>query len=139
MRNRGRRSGESGQVMVMAVAVMAFLFVPLTVFVIDWALVAAGYAQLGETLQAASEDGASQIDQGVYRQSDGRRVVLDPVAARMTCERSIEASELPGLVSTTVAVRGNTVTATATIRVRLLVVNAASITETRSASFLVGR
>jgi hypothetical protein len=133
-----RRSDERGQILVMAAAVMAFLFVPLAVFVIDWGLVAAGYAQLGETLQAASEDGASQIDQGAFRQSDGQRVVLDPAAARATCERSIVASGLPDIVSTTVTVRGNTVTATATIRVQLLVVPAVPITETRSASFLVG-
>jgi len=50
--------GERGQVLVMAAAVMALLFVPLCVFLVDTGLVEASYGQLGETLQASVEDGA---------------------------------------------------------------------------------
>jgi hypothetical protein len=135
MSARGR-SREQGQILVMTAAVMAFLFVPLSVFVIDSGLLESSYAQLGETLQASTEDGASMVDQDAFRQSNGQRVVLDPSAARATCERSIQTSGLPGIVSITVTVRANTITATATIRVRLLFVGAATLTETRSASFL---
>jgi len=42
---------QEGQILVMSALVMAFLFVPLSVFVIDTALVESGYAQLGETLR----------------------------------------------------------------------------------------
>ena len=132
------RSRERGQILAIAAAVLALLFVPLSVMVIDLGLVEAAYAQLGETLQAASEDGASQIDQAAFRQSGGPRVVLDAAAARAACERSIDTSGLPGIVSRTVTVSGDTVTATARVRVPLLVVGGATITESRSASFLVG-
>jgi hypothetical protein len=132
------RSSQEGQILVMAAAVMALLFVPLCVYVIDTALVEADYAQLGETLQASTEDGASMIDQAAYRQSNGQRVVLDPAAARATCERSLRASNLPGLDSWTITVQGNTVTATATVRVQLLVFGTGTLRETRSAGFHYG-
>ena len=66
-------------VVTLVAAVMAFLFVPLAVFVIDTGLVEADFAQLGETVQASAEDGASMIDQAAYVQSGGQRVVLDHV------------------------------------------------------------
>ena len=53
---------QDGQVLVMSALVMAFLFLPLSVFVIDTSLVDSSYGQLGETLQASAEDGASSID-----------------------------------------------------------------------------
>lgn len=134
-----RRAAEAGQVLVMAAAVLAFLFVPLAVLVVDTGLVEAAYAQLGETLQASVEDGASQVDQQVFRQSGGRRVVLDEVVAKQTCERSLQASGLPGLDAVRVTVTLTTVTARATLHVRLLVVGDASVTQARSASFVVGR
>src|SRR5260370_14044449 len=45
-----RLDTQKGQVLVMSALVMAFLFLPLSVFVIDTALVDSSYAQLGETL-----------------------------------------------------------------------------------------
>jgi hypothetical protein len=129
---------EQGQVLVIAAAFMALVFLPLAVLVIDGGLVESAYAQLGETLQASAEDGASMIDVDVLRRGDGQQVVLNPDVARTTCERSIRASGMPGIVSTTVTVRGDTVTASATIRVDLLIVGAVAITETRSAGFRYG-
>jgi hypothetical protein len=137
--NTARVAGERGQVLVMAAAVLAFLFVPLCVFLVDTGLVEASYAQLGETLQASVEDGASQIDQQGFRQSGGQRAVLDQAAARQTCERSLETSGMPGLDAVQVSTTATTVTATATVHVRLLVVGSASVTQTRSASFVLGR
>ena len=133
-----RRSAQDGQVLPMVAAVMALLFVPLCVFVIDSGLVEATYAQLGETVQAAAEDGASMIDRDVFIQSGGQRVVLDQAAARTTAERSLRASGLPGLESWTVTTRAATVTVSATVRVRLLVVGGAHVRQTRSASFIYG-
>jgi hypothetical protein len=138
MTNR-HQDRERGQVLVMAAAVMAFLFVPLCVFLIDTGLVEASYAQLGETLQASVEDGASQIDQQAFRQSSGQVAVLDQAAARRTCEGSLRTSGLPGLQNVTVITTATTVTATASVHVELLVLGSATVTQTRSASFAVGR
>jgi hypothetical protein len=134
-----RHTSERGQVLVMAAAVLAFLFVPLCVFLVDTGLVEASYAQLGETLQASVEDGASQIDQQAFRESGGQRAVLDQAAARQTCERSLTTSGLSGIDAVSVTVTATTVTATATVHVKLLVVGSASVTQTRSAGFVVGR
>ena len=135
-----RRLGEQkGQVLVMSALVMAFLFLPLSIFVIDTALVDSGYAQLGETLQASAEDGASSIDQAVYRSSNGQTVRLDPVQARMVADRSIRASAVPGLQSWTVTVSDPRVTVTGTLSVQLLVIGNAMLTESRSARFAYGQ
>jgi len=133
-----RHERERGQVLAMAAAVMAFLFVPLCVFLIDTGLVEASYAQLGETVQASVEDGASQLDQQAFRQSGGQVTVLDQAVARQTCERSLQTSGLPGIERITVTTTPTTVTATASVRVQLLVVGSATVTQTRRASFVVG-
>ena len=132
-------SGQRGQILPMVAITLTLLFVPMCVFVIDSALVMAGYAQLGETLQASAEDGASMIDQSAFRQSGGQLAVLDPAAAKATSERSLQASGMPGLDSWTVTVQGNTVTASATVKVKLIVVGTAPLRETRRASFVYGR
>jgi hypothetical protein len=130
---------QEGQILVMSALVMAFLFVPLSVFVIDTALVESGYAQLGETLQASAEDGASTIDEAAYRSSNGRVVVLDPVQAKSVVDRSIRASAMPGLSSWSVEVQGQRVTITGHLTVQLLVLGKATLTESRSASFAYGQ
>ena len=132
-------AAERGQVLVMAAAVLALLFVPLCVFLVDTGLVEASYGQLGETLQASVEDGASQIDQQAFRQSGGQTAVLDQSAARQVCERSLQTSGLPGLEVVSIRTTATTVTATATVHVSLLVVGTASVTQTRSAGFVLGR
>lgn len=137
--NADAQAGERGQVLVMAAAVLAFLFVPLCVFLVDTGLVEASYAQLGETLQAAVEDGASQLDQQIFRESGGQVAVLDQPAAKQTCLRSLQASGLPGLDVVEVTTTATTVTATAMLHVRLLVVGSASVAQTRSAGFVVGQ
>jgi hypothetical protein len=134
-----RRLRQQGQVLVMSAAVMAFLFLPLCIFVIDTGLVAASYAQLGETLEAAAEDGASSIDEGAFRSSDGRKVTLDATAAQQTAEHSLRVSAVPGLQSWTVQVSGNALTATGTVKVQLLVLGSATLKESRSASFAYGQ
>ena len=92
-----RLDTQKGQVLVMSALVMAFLFLPLSVFVIDTALVDSSYAQLGETLQASAEDGASSIDVAAYRSSNGQIVRLDPVQAKAVADGSIKAAAVPGL------------------------------------------
>jgi hypothetical protein len=129
---------QRGQILPMVAITMTLLFVPLSIFVIDSGLVMASYAQLGETLTASAEAGASTIDQTIFRQSGGQRVVLDPAAASATSDRSLAASGMPGLGTWTVSVQGNTVTVSATTRVRLFAVGAVDLHQTRSASFVYG-
>ena len=130
---------QKGQVLVMSALVMAFLFLPLSVFVIDTALVDSSYAQLGETLQASAEDGASSIDIAAYRSSNGQVVRLDPTEARAVIDRSMKAASLPGVQSWTVTVSGPRVTVTATASVQLMVLGNATLTESRSAIFVYGQ
>jgi hypothetical protein len=130
---------QKGQVLVMSALVMAFLFLPLSVFVIDTALVDSSYAQLGETLQASAEDGASSIDVAAYRSSNGQTVRLDPVQAKMVADKSISAAAVPGLRSWTVTVIGSRVTVTGTVSVQLMVLGTATLSESRSAIFAYGQ
>ena len=134
----GRR-GQEGQVLVMSALVMAFLFLPLSVFVIDTALVDSAYAQLGETLQASAEDGASSIDVSAYRSSNGQIVRLDPVAAKAVVDRSMKAASLPGMQPWTVTFDGPRVTVSGTVSVQLMVLGTATLSETRSAIFAYGQ
>src|SRR5487761_956624 len=130
---------QEGQILVMSALVMSFLFVPLSIFVIDTALVESGYAQLGETLQASAEDGASTIDEAAYRSSNGRVVALDPVQARIVADVSMRAAAMRGLSSWSVESRGQRVTITGHLAVQLLVLGAATLTESRSASLVYGQ
>lgn len=125
--------------LVLSALVMAFLFLPLAIFVIDTGLVEAGYAQLSETLQAAAEDGASTIDESAYRSSDGKTVRLEPAGAKQVAERSLKVSQLPGLDSWTITVQGNTVTVDAKLKVKLLALGTATLSESRSATFAYGQ
>lgn len=134
----GRR-GQEGQVLVMSALVMAFLFLPLSVFVIDTALVDSAYAQLGETLQASAEDGASSIDVAAYRSSNGQIVRLDPVVAKAVVDQSMKAASLPGIQPWTVTIDGRRVTVSATVSVQLMVLGTANLSETRSAIFAYGQ
>jgi hypothetical protein len=133
------RQSQEGQVLVMSALVMAFLFLPLSIFVIDTALVDSSYAQLGETLQASAEDAASSIDVAAYRSSNGQVVRLDPVEAKAVVDRSMKAASLPGVQSWTVTISGPHVTVTAGISVQLMVLGTAQLTETRSAIFAYGQ
>jgi hypothetical protein len=130
---------QDGQVLVMSALVMAFLFLPLSVFVIDTSLVDSSYGQLGETLQASAEDGASSIDVAAYRNSNGQVVRLDPAEAKAVVDRSMKAAALSGVRSWTVAVDGPRVTVSATMSVQLMVLGTATLAESRSAIFAYGQ
>lgn len=130
---------QKGQVLVVSALVMSFLFLPLSVFVIDTALVDSSYAQLGETLQASAEDGASSIDVAAYRSSNGQTVRLDPVQAKTVADRSITAAAVPGLRSWAVTVSGSRVTVTGILSVQLMVLGTATLSESRSAIFAYGQ
>ena len=135
----GPRREQEGQILVLSALVMAFLFLPLAIFVIDTGLVEAGYTQLGETLQASAEDGASTIDQQALRSSDGKTVRLDSSSAQQVADSSMKVSELQGLDSWTVKITGNTVSVQGKLKVKLLVLGTATLTESRSATFVYGQ
>ena len=137
MRTR-RGDGERGQILVLSALVMTFLFIPLAIFLVDTSLFESAYAQLGETLQASAEDGASMVDEATLRSSNGQTVVLDPALARATADTSMSASHLAGLVSWTSAASRQRVTVTATIAVPLMVLGTAHLTASRSATFAYG-
>ena len=132
-----RRRRQEGQMLVLGAMVLAFLFVPLGIYVIDSGLVEANYSQLSETLQASAEDGASMLDEAAVR-ADGT-VRLDPVAAREVVDRSMRISQLRGLDSWTVTVQGQTVSVTAHLRVELFALGGTDLTQTRSARLAYGK
>ena len=136
--SRNCGSGEKGQILVLAALLLAFLFIPLSVFVIDTGPVEAGYAQLNETVQAAAEDGASMLNADLYRSSHGRSVELDPALARQVTDRALAVSRLPGLTSWQIEVQGTTVTVTANLTVRLFVLGGASLRTKKSARLSYG-
>jgi hypothetical protein len=134
-----RHRQQEGQILVLSAIVMALLFVPLCVLVIDTGLVEASYAQLSETLQSSAEDGASMIDQAAYRSSDGRTVVLDQLSAKAMVDRSMRASQLQGLQDWQTTVDGNHVTVRGNVTVHLLVLGTATLSASRSANFQYGQ
>ncbi len=134
-----RRGRANGQILVLAAIIMTFLFIPLAVFVVDTGLVQASYAQLNETVQAAAEDGASMLDEGLYRSSHGRVIDLDATLARRVTDQALAVSHLPGLGPWQVDVQGTTVTVTARLNVRLFILGTATLTTTKSARLAYGQ
>lgn len=130
--------GKQGQILVFAALLMTLFFVPLAVLVIDTGLVEAGYAQLSETVQAAAEDGASTLNEDLYRSTGGTAVELDAGKAQAVADQALAISRLSALGPWQVTVHGNVVTVKASQRVRLFVLGAATITTTRSARLAYG-
>jgi hypothetical protein len=137
MSGRGRREG--GQILVLGAILLTFFFIPLAVFVVDTGLVEASYAELNETVQAAAEDGASMLNEDLYRSSQGRTVELDPVRARQVTDQALQVSRLPGLGPWSVGVQGTTVAVTARVTVRLFVLGSVSLTTSKSARLAYGQ
>jgi len=81
MEHSTSRRGERGQAIVWA-AVMMPLFVAIVGLALDGGIVFSQRRNLQNVADAAARAGAMQIDQRVYRDSFGQRVVLDPASAR---------------------------------------------------------
>jgi hypothetical protein len=133
------RNPQQGQILVLAAILMTFFFIPLAVLVVDTGLVESNYAQLNETVQAAAEDGASMLNEGLYRSSNGRIVQLDPVLARQVTDQALRVSRLAGLGPWQVDVRGTTVSVTAKVTVRLFVLGNATLDTSKSARLAYGQ
>ena len=130
---------QQGQILVLAAILMTFFFIPLAILVVDTGLVESNYAQLNETVQAAAEDGASMLNEGLYRSSDGRFVQLDPVLARQVINQALRVSRLPGLGPWQVDIRGTTVSVTAKVTVHLFVLGNATLATSKSARLAYGQ
>jgi Flp pilus assembly protein TadG len=74
---------QCGQVIVWT-AVMLPLFLSIVGLALDGGLVFAARREAQNATDAAARAGAMQIDERVYRESGGTRVVLDPARARAT-------------------------------------------------------
>ena len=137
---RGRACNpQQGQILVLAAILMTFFFIPLAILVVDTGLVESNYAQLNETVQAAAEDGASMLDEGLYRSSNGRIVQLDPVLARQVTDQALRVSRLRGLGPWHVDIRGTTVSVTAKVTVQLFVLGNATPATSKSARLAYGQ
>ena len=133
------RNPQQGQILVLAAILMTFFFIPLAILVVDTGLVESNYAQLNETVQAAAEDGASMLNEGLYRSSNGRIVQLDPVQARQVIDQALRVSRLPGLGPWQVDIRGTTVSVTAKVTVQLFVLGNATLATSKSARLAYGQ
>ena len=78
------------------VAVMMPLFCAIVGLAIDGGLVFKEQRQLQDTADAAARVGAMQLDQQVYRQSNGATVALDPSQARQVAAQYV-AAQAPGV------------------------------------------
>jgi hypothetical protein len=134
-----RRRGQDGQILLPAAMLLSFFFGALAIYVIDTRLVEAGYEQLADTLQASAEDASNAVDVGALRASDGKVVALDRPAAKQLADRSMTASQLPGLESWSVGIDPDGVTITGTLKVRLFVLGTATLTETRGGRLAHGQ
>jgi len=133
------RNPQQGQILVLAAILMTFFFIPLAILVVDTGLVESNYAQLNETVQAAAEDGASMLNEGLYRSSNGRTVQLDPVLARQVTDQALRVSRLPGLSPWQIDIHGTTVSVTAKVTVRLFVLGNATLATSESARLAYGQ
>jgi Flp pilus assembly protein TadG len=87
---------ESGQVLPM-VAVMALGLLAMVGLVVDAGEMFAAKRDLQATVDAAARAGAAVIDQGVYRSSGGRTIVLDQGAAREAALRGLQQVQVGAL------------------------------------------
>jgi uncharacterized membrane protein len=91
--DQGRR--EDGQILVLTVVMMLGLLAVLGL-VADGGLVFARHRELQAVADAAARAGAAQLDEAVYRSSNGRTAQLDPARARQAAHGYLQASGFDG-------------------------------------------
>jgi uncharacterized membrane protein len=87
--------GEEGQILVLTVVMVLGLLAVLGL-VADGGLVFARHRELQAVADAAARAGAAQLDEGVYRASNGRIAQLDPARARQAARAYLQASGFDG-------------------------------------------
>jgi len=91
---------EEGQILVLTLIMMLGLLAVLGL-VADGGLVFARHRELQATADAAARAGAAQLDETVYRASNGRTAQLDPTLARQAARDYLRASAFDGEVQVT--------------------------------------
>ncbi len=93
-------------VLLIGILLIGLMFVGLAV---DGARMFTARRDLQNVADSAALAGASSLDEGVYRASEGRDVRLDPAAARQAVNDVLTRSSLPPSVSVDVAVSADRV------------------------------
>ncbi len=92
------RRAHPGQALLLVVLLMTLLLSLIGVMV-DGGILLVHRRELQNTADAAARAGAGWLDEGAYRSSGGRRVVLHPVSARAEAERYLDLKDTSGRVS----------------------------------------
>ena len=90
-----RQHGEQGQILVLTVVMMLGLLAVLGL-VADGGLVFARHRELQATADAAARAGAAQLDETLYRASNGRTAQLNPTRARQAARGYLQATGFDG-------------------------------------------
>jgi uncharacterized membrane protein len=90
-----REHGQEGQILVLTVVMMLGLLAVLGL-VADGGLVFARHRELQATADAAARAGAAQLDEAVYRASNGRTAQLNPTRARQAARGYLQATGFSG-------------------------------------------
>src|SRR6266545_7502859 len=90
-----RGKGEEGQILVLTLVMVLGLLAVLGL-VADGGLVFARHRELQATADAAARAGAAQLDEGVYRASNGRIAQLNPAHARQAARGYLQATGFGG-------------------------------------------
>jgi Flp pilus assembly protein TadG len=93
----GHGCGEEGQILVLTLIMMLGLLAVLGL-VADGGLVFARHRELQAAADAAARAGAAQLDETIYRASNGRTAQLDPTRARQAARRYLQATRFAGEV-----------------------------------------
>ena len=88
--------GDQAQVAVLLALLMPVLLTLVGV-VLDGGLAFSEWRDWKDVADAAARTGAVQIDQGLYRQSDGATLALDPAAAKSAAAQYVAKQHLAGL------------------------------------------
>lgn len=94
---------ESGQILPM-VTVMSLGLLAMVGLVIDAGVLFAARRDLQAEVDAAARAGAGVLDESVYRQTGGRKAVLDPTGAERTTRERLTEVEITDLRASSEAV-----------------------------------
>ena len=90
-----RQASEDGQILVLTV-VVALALLAILGLVADGGLVLARHRELQGVADAAARAGAAQLDEALYRASNGRTATLNPTQARAAARRHLRTVRFSG-------------------------------------------
>lgn len=107
--------GEEGQILVLTVVMVLGLLAVLGL-VADGGLVFARHRELQAVADAAARAGAAQLDEAVYRASNGRTAQLDPAQARQAARGYLQATGFDGQAQVSADANSVTIALTKSMR-----------------------